>query len=99
MKPAPIDPYPVPGMTVVAVARLLWAVFDSDQTAADAALGHIECDGTRFRVGLAGDELEPYSFATLRECATWFAEYRDALSLGRSGIDGPRTPGPSRVAV
>jgi hypothetical protein len=70
------------GIAVVAVAPLLWAVYDSARPDAGAAIGHIDSDGCRFRVGLAGDELEPYSFPTLRECSEWFAEYRSALSLG-----------------
>ena len=71
-------------VTVVAVAPLLWAVFDFDTDGADAEIGHIDCDGDRYRVGLADEDLQPYSFATLRECRGWFDEYRWALSLGRT---------------
>jgi hypothetical protein len=67
-------------ITVVAVAPLLWAVFPCGY--ADTAVGHIDSDGIRYRVALAGEELEPYTFATLREGTEWFAEYRSALRLG-----------------
>jgi hypothetical protein len=75
---------------VIAVAPLLWAVYDSERPDADAAIGHIDSDGDRFRVGLAGDDLEPYTFGTLRECSQWFAEYCSALSLGCSHGDSAR---------
>jgi hypothetical protein len=58
-----------------------WSVFDALE--ADTALGHIQRDGDRYRVGLVGDELESYSFATLRESEAWFTEYLFAMSLGR----------------
>jgi hypothetical protein len=64
-------------VTVVAMGPLTWAVFE-----ADTVLGRIHRDGDRFRVGLVGDELEPYAFATLRESEGWFAEYRFAITLG-----------------
>jgi len=76
------------GVVVVAVAPLLWAVYDSGGPGADAAIGLIDSDGARFRVGLSGDDLEPYTFASLRECSEWFAEYLSALSLGCSHGDG-----------
>jgi hypothetical protein len=69
-------------VAVVAVGPLTWAVFDTGTLEADSVLGRIHRDGDRFRVGLVGDELEPYSFATLRESECWFAEYRFALALG-----------------
>jgi hypothetical protein len=70
------------GLTVVAVTPLLWAVYSADQAADDTAVGHIDCDGDRFHVGLDGDEMEAYSFATLRESTQWFAEYLAAVTLG-----------------
>jgi hypothetical protein len=72
-------------LILVAIAPLLWAVYPADCTDTDTAVGRIDCDGTRFHVGLDGDEIEVYSFATLRESTTWFAEYLSALTLG-SGI-------------
>jgi len=76
------------GVVVVAVAPLLWAVYDSGGPGADAAIGLIDSDGARFRVGLSGDDREPYTFSSLRECSEWFAEYLSALSLGCSRGDG-----------
>jgi len=78
------------GIAVIAVAPLLWAVYDSDRPDSGTAIGHIDSDGDRFRVGLAGDDLEPCTFATLRESSEWFAEYCSALSLGCSCGDGAR---------
>jgi hypothetical protein len=69
-------------VTVVAMGPLTWAVFDTNPLEADTVLGRIHRDGDRFRVGLVGDELEPYAFATLRESEGWFAEYRFAITLG-----------------
>jgi hypothetical protein len=68
---------------VFAMDPLTWAVFASSSLEADTVLGRIRRDGDRFRVGLDGDELEPYSFATLRESEGWFAEYAFAMTLGR----------------
>jgi hypothetical protein len=76
------EPQPTAEVTVVPVTPHLWAVFGSDRAGADVALGYIDSDGIRFRVGLGGEDLEPYSFATLSEGAAWFAEYRSALTLG-----------------
>ena len=90
MKTVPRMPVAPHQVTLVAVAPLLWAVFDSADRWADAALGHIDLDGARYRVGLAGDDLEPYAFATLEDAATWFAEYVSALSLGAGHDDGER---------
>jgi hypothetical protein len=53
-----------------------------DQPVADAVIGHIVCDGDRFRVGLDGEGVEAYSFGTLGECVEWFDEFRFALGLG-----------------
>jgi len=72
-------------IAAIAVAPLLWEVRVSGETVADAVIGHIVCDGDRFRVGLAGEELEAYAFGTLGECVEWFEEFRFALGLGADG--------------
>jgi hypothetical protein len=82
MKTVPRAPHATDQVSLLAVAPLLWAVFDSDGLGAGSALGHVDCDGARYRVGLAGDDLEPYTFASLDEAASWFAEFASALKLG-----------------
>ena len=78
-------------VAVIAVAPLLWEVRVSGDPAADAVIGHIVCDGDRFRVGLDGEEFEAYSFGTLGECVEWFEEFRFALGLGTDGSRMPLT--------
>ena len=76
-------------VAAIAVAPLLWEVRAFKQPVAGAVIGHIVCDGDRFRVGLDGEEVEAYSFGTLGECVEWFDEFRFALGLGTDGSSMP----------
>jgi hypothetical protein len=81
------------GIAAIAVAPLRWEARASGEghPVAGAVIGHIVCDGDRFRVGLDGEELEAYSFGTLGECVEWFDEFRFALGLGTDGSPMPLT--------
>jgi hypothetical protein len=77
-------------LSVIEVAASLWAVFDTS-VGSSVALGHIDQNGTRFFVGLEGDELEPYSFESLDQSVGWFEELCFAVHLG-----SPIAPAPIR---
>jgi hypothetical protein len=84
-------PSPQQGLSAIAVASLRWEVRVCGESGAHAVIGHIVCDGDRFRVGVDGEELEAYTFGSLRECLGWFDEFRFALGLGTDGSTMPLT--------
>jgi hypothetical protein len=84
-------PYSQRGIAAIAVAPLLWEVHVTGESVADAVIGHIVCDGDRFRVGVNGEDLEAYAFGSLPQCLEWFEEFRFALALGTRDSAMPLT--------